>query len=153
MTADRINLYEGLFLLTQQAAMDLAVGTEHIKTILDRAGAEILILRKWDERKLAYTVKGQKRGTYLLSYFKAKSAQVANIDRDCNLSEQVLRAMVLRADHVGDVELELIGKEGVMSLDLKPKVAEKSEEKTELALDIAIDEVDLAVVIDEDEKD
>lgn len=153
MTTERINLYEGLFLLTQQAAMDLAAGTEHIKTILTRAGADILILRKWDERKLAYPIKGQKRGTYLLSYFKAKASQVANIDRDCNLSEQVLRSMLLRADHVGDIELELIRKEGVMALDLKPKTAEKTEDKPDLATESMSDEVDLTAAIDEDEKE
>jgi small subunit ribosomal protein S6 len=30
---------------------------------------KILSSRRWDERRLAYPIKGQNRGTYLLVYF------------------------------------------------------------------------------------
>lgn len=107
MTEVRIHLYEGMFLLSPQAGVaDLTGAIDHIREILNRAEAEILILNKWDERKLAYEIKKQKRGLFILAYFKARASQIANIDRDCNLSEQVLRSLIVRADHVGDLELE-----------------------------------------------
>ena len=101
-------LYEALFLMSQTALASDSEGTiAHVKDMLDRAEAETLDLRQWDERKLAYPIEGQKRGTFLISYFKARPTQIANIERDCNLSEQVLRVMFVRADHMGDVELKL----------------------------------------------
>ena len=101
-------LYEALFLVSQAALASDAEGTTaHVQEMLDRAEAETLDLRQWDERKLAYPIEGQKRGTFLISYFKARPTQIANIERDCNLSEQVLRVMFVRADHMGDVELKL----------------------------------------------
>ncbi len=106
MTQPTSRLYEGLFLLNQNFAADLPAATEHVKGILERHQAEIVLLKKWDERKLAYAVRGQKRGTYLLAYFNAPTNQVIAIDRDCNLSEQVQRALILKADHVGEPEIE-----------------------------------------------
>ncbi len=97
---DRIYTYEGMFLFPQSAVADLQAAADHVTEILNRAGAEIISFKKWDERRLAYEVKGNKRGLYFLVYFKAKGAKVANIERDCSLSEKLLRAMVTRADHL-----------------------------------------------------
>ena len=100
-------LYEGLFLISQSAMSgDVEGAKQHVQEMLDRAEAQTLDLSKWEERKLAYPIEGQKRGTFLIAYFKARPTQIANIERDCNLSEQVLRVMFLRADHMGEVELQ-----------------------------------------------
>jgi len=106
MPQANVHLYEGLFLVNQSNTPDLAAALDHVREILNRAEAEILVLAKWDDRKLAYSIKGQKRGLYLISYFKARGAQIANIDRDCNLSEHILRALTIRAEHIGETELE-----------------------------------------------
>jgi len=99
-------LYEAMFLLSQQALSNgLSVGVELIREMLDRAGAKVTALSKWDERKLAYPIEGQKRGTFFLAVFEVEPFQIANIERDCNLSEDVLRVMFLRADHYGETEL------------------------------------------------
>jgi len=100
-------LYEGLFLVNQQEmAGDLAGAINTIREMLDRAEAEVVSLRKWDERKLAYPVEGQKRGLYVIAYFRVRPVQIANIERDCNLSELVMRVMMTRADHMGEVEMK-----------------------------------------------
>lgn len=101
-------LYEGMFLVNQQAAAgDFATAIEHVQQILNRAGAEIVVLHKWDERKLAYPIKSQKRGLYIYALFNVEGVQLANIERDCNLSELVMRELLLRADYMGEVEIEL----------------------------------------------
>lgn len=99
-------LYEGLFLLNnQQIAGDLTAALDTVREMLDRAEAEVVSIRKWDEGRLAYPIEGQKRGLYVLSLFKVRPTQIANIERDCNLSESVLRAMMVRGDHYGETEL------------------------------------------------
>ncbi len=69
---------------------------------MQHAGAEVLVLKKWNECRLAYEIRGQKRGTYLLVYFKVQGQQIATIERDCNLSETILRHMILQAHHIGE---------------------------------------------------
>lgn len=99
-------LYEGMFLMSQSAvSAGLGNATDLVRGMLDRADAEVLSLARWEERKLAYPIDGQKRGTFLLSLFKVAPVQIANIERDCNLSEDVLRVMMTRADHMGETEI------------------------------------------------
>ncbi len=97
---DRTYTYEGMFLFPQSAVADLQAAADHVMEILNRAGAEIISFKKWDERRLAYEVKGNKRGLYFLVYFKALGSKIAGIERDCSLSEKLLRGMVTRAEHV-----------------------------------------------------
>ena len=89
-------IYEGMFLLDSgRAAKDWA-GTEALVTqILERYGAKLLLKDRWDERKLAYTIKKQKRGMYYLAYFEAPGPALAEIRRDLTLTDGVLRFLVL----------------------------------------------------------
>lgn len=103
---DRKYYYEAMFLMSQSVAADLGGAVAHINEILARGHAEVVAMRKWDERRLAYEIKGQKRGVYILAYFKAASKDIAHIERDCNLSEKVLRTLLLRADHMTVEEMQ-----------------------------------------------
>jgi small subunit ribosomal protein S6 len=98
--AARVAVYEGMFLFPQSAGSDLAATVAHLEEILTRHGAEMISLVKWDERRLAYDIRGNKRGLYFLSYFRCPTDRLAAIERSCNLSETLLRSMVVRADHV-----------------------------------------------------
>jgi small subunit ribosomal protein S6 len=102
MPHDRTYTYEGLFLFPQAAVADLQGAADHVLEILNRAGAQIISFKKWDERRLAYEIRGNKRGLYFLAYFKVNGSKFPQIERDCNLSETLLRAMITRADHVTD---------------------------------------------------
>ncbi len=121
-------LYEGLFLMSQESTGDLSGSLEMVQGILDRAEAETLVLRKWDERKLAYPIKGQKRGLFLLALFRVNGVQIANIERDCNLSDEVVRVMFTRADHMGEVEIEAEVKEGQATRDEAKLKADAAED-------------------------
>lgn len=105
MPGRREYTYEAMFLLSQSVAADLGGAVDHIKEIISRGHGEILAMRKWDDRRLAYEIDGQKRGVYILVYFKAPNDQLGHIERDCNLSEKVLRVLILRADHLSTDEI------------------------------------------------
>ena len=100
MAETRINAYEGMFLFPQTVSADLQSAIDHILEMLAKGGAEIISLCKWDERRLAYDIKGNKRGVYFLAYFKCDAQKLTIIERDCRLSERLLRSMITRADHV-----------------------------------------------------
>jgi small subunit ribosomal protein S6 len=98
--------YEAMFLVSPSAGEgDKAL--DPVKKVLERAEAEVLICKKWDERKLAFEVAGQKRGVYVLTYFRCDGARVADIERDVQLSDQLLRLLVLDAE---DVSVEVMNK-------------------------------------------
>src|SRR6266478_176775 len=102
------NQYEAMFLFGQSAASDLEHAIQTVRQMIERHGGSVMVLKKWDERKLAYEINGNKRGTYVIAYFKAPGAAVTQIERDVNLSEEVLRVMVTRADHLNQHEMEQV---------------------------------------------
>lgn len=100
-------LYEGLFLIDSAlAAADWEQVLGMLKKFLDRAGAEVVSIKKWDDRKLAYDIQGKGRGTYILIYFHCDPARIHGIERDVQLSEQVMRVMILRTDRMSREDIE-----------------------------------------------
>ncbi len=98
--------YEAMFLLGQGAATDLAASVNHIKDALTKNGAEIIALKKWADRQLAYPIKKQKRGMYVLCYFSSPTDRLGAIERAFNLSEIVIRSLIIRADHLTVEEMK-----------------------------------------------
>src|ERR1700746_2464504 len=93
------NVYECMFLLdTNKVAGDVPAAAQQLHSILERTHAEILASRTWDERRLAYAIKNHKKGLYYLIYFRSESKNLINIERDCALSELILRQLVLKID-------------------------------------------------------
>jgi len=100
-------MYEGLFLVdTAIAAADWDLVCETINRILDRAETEVVSFRKWDERKLTYDIGKVSRGTYILVYFNCDPLRVNEIERDVQLSETLLRVMILRTDRMTQDDIE-----------------------------------------------
>ncbi len=98
--------YEAMFLFPQGATADLKGAVEHIKDILTRNGATIIALKKWGDRPLAYPIDKQKRGLYILCYFSVTTDKLGTIERNFNLSEQIIRQLIVRADHLTLEEMQ-----------------------------------------------
>jgi small subunit ribosomal protein S6 len=91
------NTYEGMFLLdTTKVALNWDDAVNHVHDILKKHHSEIVASRQWDERRLAYPVRGHKKGTYLLTYFKTEGPALKDIAADCRLSELILRELILK---------------------------------------------------------
>ncbi|MBG85200.1 MAG: 30S ribosomal protein S6 [Phycisphaerae bacterium] len=106
MSDNTKRMYEGMFLFPQNTISDLQSATDHVMALLKRADAEVVSFKKWDDRRLAYEIKGNKRGVYFLTFFRCEPSRVADLERSCNLSEQLLRSLVIRADHLNTEDIE-----------------------------------------------
>lgn len=131
MSENRVYAYEAMFLLGQAQAADLAGAVAHINEIMARGHAEILGMRKWDERRLAYEIRGQKRGTYILVYFKAPGKDVAHIERDCNLSEKIMRTLIVRADQYTPEEIASFDGRKELEVEIKLRGERAAQPATE----------------------
>jgi len=89
-------LYEGMFLVDSALATADWEGTlAVVENILKRADAEVVAIRKWGERKLAYDIDHKTRGTYILAYFKAEGRRITGVEKDVLLSEKIMRVLIL----------------------------------------------------------
>lgn len=88
-------LYEGMFLVDSGiATVDWQKVLDEIQRVLDRAGAEVISLKKWDDRRMAYEINRKSRGTYTLVYFNCDTSKLSGIERDVQLSELLTRVLV-----------------------------------------------------------
>jgi small subunit ribosomal protein S6 len=106
--AEATHQYEAMFLLGPVGTAEPERALQMCRGIIERHGGEIIVIKKWDERKLAYEVAGQKRGTYIIAFFRASGKIIAPIERDVKLSEEILRVMVLRADQLNEQEMAAV---------------------------------------------
>jgi small subunit ribosomal protein S6 len=95
-----------MFLFDPTFATDMGKVEQEIARLMERAGAEIIMCNKWDERKLAYEIKGRKRGCYVLVFFRAESDKITGIERDVQLSESILRVLIMRADYMTEEDMK-----------------------------------------------
>jgi len=93
------NVYECLFLLdSTKVAGDVPAADKQLRGLLEKNHAEVLISRPWDERRLLFPIKNQKKGLYYLVYFSSEGKNIVNIEHDCALNETILRMMILKID-------------------------------------------------------
>lgn len=97
--------YEGMLLVDPTvAAREWNRVVEEIDRIVKRNEATVLQVTKWGERKLCYPVRRNNRGTYVLAYFAAPPGALAKIKADFQLSEIVLRSLLVA--HEGELRKE-----------------------------------------------
>jgi small subunit ribosomal protein S6 len=92
-------VYEGMFILDPgRYSRDPGGITQQLADLIAQHGGTVLAARLWDERKLAYPIKGQKKGVYWLTYFNMPGEGLVPFERQCEISEDILRKLVLRVD-------------------------------------------------------
>jgi small subunit ribosomal protein S6 len=107
-----VNSYECLILLDPtKTASDMDGVKNNLNGTFQKYGAEVLASRKWDDRKLAYPIKGHKKGVYHLAYFKADSRKITEIEHDLRLNEVVLRHLISVIDPKWNEEMLAVARD------------------------------------------
>mgnify|MGYP001563433176 FL=1 len=119
-----MRMYEGLFLIDNaHANTEWDNVVKHIHDILQKNGAEILKTEKWGEKKLAYKIKGHKRGTYLLIHFNAKNSAITTIRRDFQLSDYIVRFLIIKDDKIEELsQVGAVGPVAEKDIDKIPEI-------------------------------
>jgi small subunit ribosomal protein S6 len=112
-----VNQYEGMFLLP---AGDVDAALKLVRGIIEKHAGTVLVIKKWDERKLAYEIGPHKRGLYILAYFSGPGSIVAPIERDVTLSDNVLRVLVTHADHMNIEEMNKVEPQPIQPREERP---------------------------------
>ena len=100
-------LYEAMFLVdSAQAGSDWDGTMATINRVLERAEAEVVTIRKWADRKLAYEIDRKSRGTYVLCFFKAAPSKISGMEKDVLLSEKIMRSMITSTEGRSENVLE-----------------------------------------------
>ncbi len=90
-------VYEGLFIFdSNRFARDQEALPAEVQEMITSEGGEVLVSRLWEERRLAYPINGQRKGTYWLIYFRSPTSAISLLNRKCEIHDSVLRQLVIK---------------------------------------------------------
>jgi small subunit ribosomal protein S6 len=69
---------------------------KRVNTLIQRSGGAADQTSLWGKRKLAYEVKHQKEGSYVLQEFKIEPNRVPELESALKITEEVLRHLIVR---------------------------------------------------------
>lgn len=99
--------YEGMFLThNKEARKETEYLGEHVKELIEKVGGQVAQMTRWDERRLAYPIKGVTHGIYYLTYFTGDSATDSRLRAEVRLSNLILRHLTLKLDRLPEGEIE-----------------------------------------------
>jgi len=84
--------YESIFIVHPEVIGDDQTALiDKYKTILSDQGADVLKLENWGTRTLAYQVKKQSKGCYVMVIFDAEPTVIAEFERRMRIDEKVIK--------------------------------------------------------------
>jgi small subunit ribosomal protein S6 len=69
---------------------------KRVNTLIERAGGAAERTNLWGKRKLAYEVKHQKEGAYVLQDFRIDPQRIPELEAALKITEEVLRHLIVR---------------------------------------------------------
>jgi len=69
---------------------------KRVNTLIERSGGMPERTNLWGKRKLAYEVKHQKEGSYVLQDFQLEPERVPELEAGLKITEEVLRHLIVR---------------------------------------------------------
>jgi small subunit ribosomal protein S6 len=114
--------YEILFIAHADLSDDVLTEIiERYKAVISQASGIIMKIDKWGTRKLAYEIKKQKKGTYILMDFAGQSTIVSELERMFKIEDNILKFLtVMKDDKVNLPDLE---KERQAAISAESKIA------------------------------
>lgn len=95
--ADNTGVYEGLFIFdSNRFARERDGLAREIEEFVVQSGGAVLVSRLWEERRLAFAIKGHRKGSYWLMYFRLPTGKLTELTRGCEINDAILRQMFVR---------------------------------------------------------
>ena len=120
-----MNKYETVFIIDPSIeAEEIERVIEDTQNLISGSGGTVIKVDKWGKKRLAYEVKGNRDGYYVLVDFEAEPQFIQRLGRYYGLTEEIIKYMTLRAE-------ELQGMRSSESEDKEESLSEESEEEDE----------------------
>ena len=107
--------YEIIFIVKSTIAdEEVSKAIDKVRSTIERGSGEIEWVENMGKKKLAYEVKKEKKGVYILIHFKGKGNIVFDVERTCRLEETIIKFMTIKLNPL-DVRPTLTAPENSLS--------------------------------------
>ncbi|HYM96874.1 MAG TPA: 30S ribosomal protein S6 [Candidatus Sulfotelmatobacter sp.] len=89
--------YEVLYIVRADLEDDkVQEAVKRVNSVIERSGGTVERTNLWGKRKLAYEVKHQKEGSYVLQDFQIPQERLPELEAALKITEEVLRHLIVR---------------------------------------------------------
>ncbi len=114
-----MNKYETVFIIDPGIeSADIEKVIEDTQNLISGSGGTVIRVDKWGKKRLAYEVKGNRDGYYVLVNFEAEPQFIQRLGRYYGLTEEIIKYMTLRAEDLP----------GIRSVESEAKERSRSKE-------------------------
>lgn len=93
------NVYEMMYIFDSNRYVRDPGGVAALaERLVTQFGGEVMVSRLWDERRLETPINGHRKGTYWLVYFRMDSLKLTELNRQCQITDEILRHLVLKVE-------------------------------------------------------
>jgi small subunit ribosomal protein S6 len=90
--------YEVVVVLSPEIGDDAVEGSiEKVQQSITTRGGEIVEVKHWGRRRLAYPIKRHMEGNYVESLVRLDPEQVSSLEANLRISEEVIRHLIVKA--------------------------------------------------------
>ena len=117
-----MNIYENIVIFNAAVTDEEAdASIAKIKELIAGNGGEVLKIDIWGRKKLAYEIKKQKKGLYVLLFYKTPPATLKKLEEFYKVLDAVLKFMIIK-----------LGPKQIGDLEKLEAMSEPSEQKSEV---------------------
>ncbi len=107
MVSDKVSTEEGeqlrdyelvLVISPEVAEEEFEATIDNVGRFITEKGGVISDVERWGKRKLAYPIGRSTEGNYVLTHFKLKPASGKGLEANLQISEEVLRHLLIRIE-------------------------------------------------------
>lgn len=93
-----MNKYEVMYIVKSADEEVVNSVVEKIENLITKNGGNVEKVDRWGKRRLAYEVKKQNEGYYVLVNFEAQPTVITEIDRVMKITDEILKHMIVKND-------------------------------------------------------
>lgn len=93
-----MNKYEVMFIAKPLEDAEVDPIAEFVSNLIKKNGGNVEKVDRWGKRHLAYPVKKQADGNYVLINFEANPAVIKEIDRVMKIQDDILKHLIVKID-------------------------------------------------------
>jgi small subunit ribosomal protein S6 len=88
--------YESIFVVRPSVSEDgINQLVEKVKKVIEKNGGVVTKTEQWGKRKLAYEIKKEKKGTYVLLQLKGNGRVVSDLGRNYQLDDSIIKYLTI----------------------------------------------------------
>ena len=90
--------YEVMFIVNIANEEVIQAAVKLVRDTITRIGGTVVKVDEWGRRHLAYEVKHQNEGYYVVVEFEADPSQITELDRIIKIHEEIIRHIIVKQD-------------------------------------------------------